>query len=272
MTTVAEAAKMEEGGEDDLERIILLIPGKSKMIRVIHSCFVADGKIWGIHGTHVTSPIVDVPGRKACEKMLSMESYPSTEGFLNCKVVEEFSALAGEKRGSKMVLPSLFAVPPDLFVAVFNEPEMRADAAAVGVIKAFNDSVSDDVEVPEALLAFLWAVSQGGLGSIPLTYPVHKPAEASELAWKTIQRLMTGVKEGKPAGSENGPREMGVEGHRDPRQSPTPQGEEEGNEGAEDNMEVPRRRCPTSRGRTRTSSRTPGRKARGAWKALQTWS
>jgi hypothetical protein len=32
MTTVAEAAKMEEGDEDDLERIILLIPGKSKMI------------------------------------------------------------------------------------------------------------------------------------------------------------------------------------------------------------------------------------------------
>jgi hypothetical protein len=70
---------------------------------------------------------------------------------------------------------------------------------------------------------------------------VHKPAEASELAWKTIQRLMTGAKEGKPAGPENhGPREMGVEGHRDPRQSPTPQGEE-GNEGAEDNMEVPQR-------------------------------
>jgi hypothetical protein len=128
--------------------------------------------------------------------MLSMESYPSTEGFLNCKMVKEFSALAGEKRGSKMVL--LFAVPPDLFVAVFNEPEMKANVAAVGVIKAFNDSVSDDVGVPEALLTFLlWAVSQGGLGSIPLTYPVHKPAEASELAWKTTQRLMTGVKEGE---------------------------------------------------------------------------
>jgi hypothetical protein len=84
---------------------------------------------------------------------------------------------------------------------VFNDPEMRADVAAVGVIKAFNDSVSDDVEVSEALLAFLWAVSQGGLGSIPLTYPVHKPAEASELAWKTIQRLTTGVKEGKPGRS-----------------------------------------------------------------------
>jgi hypothetical protein len=66
MTTVAKAAKMEERDEDDLERIIHLIPGMSKMIRVIHSCFVADGKIWGIHGTHVTSPIVDVPGQKAC--------------------------------------------------------------------------------------------------------------------------------------------------------------------------------------------------------------
>jgi hypothetical protein len=92
--------------------------------------------------------------------MLSMESYPLTERFLNCKMVEEFSALAGEKRGPKMILPSLFAVPPDLFVAVFNEPEMKADIAAVGVIKAFNDSVSDDVEVPEALLAFLWAVTR----------------------------------------------------------------------------------------------------------------
>jgi hypothetical protein len=164
------------------------------MIRVIHSCFVADGKIWGIHGTHVTSPIVDVLGRKACKKMLSMDSYPLTEGFLNCnKTVEEFrSALAGEKRDTKMVLPSLFAVPPDLLVAVFDEPEMKADVvAAVGVIKAFHDSVSDEVEVPEALLLFLWAVSQGGLGSIPLTYPVHKPAEAGDLAWKTIQRLMT---------------------------------------------------------------------------------
>jgi hypothetical protein len=107
---------------------------------------------------------------------------------------------------------------------VFNEPEMKADVAAVGVLKAFNDIVSDEVGVPEALLAFLWAVSQGGLGSIPLTYPVHKPAEASELAGKTIQRLMTGVKEGKLAGP-NGPGEMGVEGHRIPRQPPTPEGE-----------------------------------------------
>jgi hypothetical protein len=57
-----------------------LILGKSKMIQVIHSCFVADRKIWGIHGTHVMSPIVDVPGQKACEKMLSMDSYPSMEG------------------------------------------------------------------------------------------------------------------------------------------------------------------------------------------------
>jgi hypothetical protein len=31
MMMVAEAAKMEEGDEDDLERIILLIPGKPKM-------------------------------------------------------------------------------------------------------------------------------------------------------------------------------------------------------------------------------------------------
>jgi hypothetical protein len=71
-------------------------------------------------------------------------------------MVEEFSALAGEKHGSKMVLASLFALLPDLFVAVFNEPEMRADVAAVGgVIKAFNNSVSDEVGVPEALLVFL---------------------------------------------------------------------------------------------------------------------
>jgi hypothetical protein len=158
MTTLAKATKTEE----DLERIILLIPGKSKMIQVIHSCFAVDGKIWGIHGTHVMSPIVDVLGRKACEKMLSMNSYPSTEGFLNCKTMEEFSARAGEKRDTKMVLPSLFAVPPDLLVAVFDKPEMKADVAAVGVIKAFHDSVSDEeLEVPEALLAFLWAVSQG---------------------------------------------------------------------------------------------------------------
>jgi hypothetical protein len=79
------------------------------------------------------------------------------------------------------------------------------------------------VDVPEALLVFLWwAVSQGGLGLISLvTYPVHKPTEA-----KTIQRLMT-VKEGNSAAGSNGPREMGVEGHRDPCQSPTPQVEED---------------------------------------------
>jgi hypothetical protein len=88
MTTVAKEAKMEE----DLERIILLILGKSKMIQVIHSCFVADRKIWGIHGTHVMSPIVDVPGQKACEKMLSMDSYPSMEG---CPSFEETAAEMG---------------------------------------------------------------------------------------------------------------------------------------------------------------------------------
>jgi hypothetical protein len=132
-------------------------------------------------------------------------------------MVEEFSALAGEKRGTMMVLPSLFVVPPDLLVAVFNEPEMKADVMAVGVIKAFHDSVSDEVEVPEALLAFLWAVSQGGLGSIPLTYPVHKPAEAGELAWRTIQRLMT-VNKGKLEETKD-PREVGmdIETHASPQ-------------------------------------------------------
>jgi hypothetical protein len=54
--------------------------------------------------------------------MLNMDLYPSMEGFLNCKTIEEFSALVGEKRGTKMVLRSLFAVPPDLLVAVFVEP------------------------------------------------------------------------------------------------------------------------------------------------------
>jgi hypothetical protein len=38
-----------------------------------------------------------------------------------------------------MVLPSLFPVPPNILMAVFNEPEMRADVAFVGVIKAFHD-------------------------------------------------------------------------------------------------------------------------------------
>jgi hypothetical protein len=164
-----------------------------------------------------------------------MDSYPSTEGFLNRKTVEEFSALAGEERDTKMVLPSLFAVPPDLLVAVFDEPEMKADVAAVGVIKAF---FHDKVEVPEALLLFLWAVSQGGLGSIPLTYPVHKPVEAGDLAWKTMQRLMTTETEGKSAESK-GPGEVGVEPHRDPRQPPTPPGTEEKEE--EDSVEVPQR-------------------------------
>jgi hypothetical protein len=159
MTTVAEAKKMEE----DLERIILLLPGKSKTIRVIHSCcFAGERKIWGIYGTQdITSPMVGTPGQKAREKMISMESYPLMEGFLNVKMVEEISALAGEKPGVKMVLPFLFAVPPDLLVVVFDEPEMRVDVAAIGVIRAFHDSASDKVDVPDVLLAFLWAVSSG---------------------------------------------------------------------------------------------------------------
>jgi hypothetical protein len=77
-----------------------------------------------------------------------------------------------------------------------------------------------------------------------IIYTIHKAVDfvsTVNIAWKTIQRLMTGVKEGKPAGPKNGPREMGVEGHRDPRQSPTPQGEEGNEEGAEDNVEVPHR-------------------------------
>jgi hypothetical protein len=60
-----------------------------------------------------------------------------------------------------MVLPFLFAVPPDLLVVVFDEPEMRVDVAAIGVIRAFHDSASDKVDVPDVLLAFLWAVSSG---------------------------------------------------------------------------------------------------------------
>jgi hypothetical protein len=45
---------------------------------------------------------------KDLEKILSMELYPSTEEFLNCKTAKEFSALTGEKRSNKMALPSLF--------------------------------------------------------------------------------------------------------------------------------------------------------------------
>jgi hypothetical protein len=64
-----------------------------------------------------------------------------------------------------MVLTSLFAVSPDVLVAVFNELEMRAVVATVRLMKAsFKDSVSDKVHVPDAPLAFVWVVSQGGQG------------------------------------------------------------------------------------------------------------
>jgi hypothetical protein len=64
--------------------------------------------------------------------------------------VEDFSSLAGEKFSrSKMITPSLFAVPTDLPVSVFNGPEMRADTVArLGVLHAFNDIVSDKANVP----------------------------------------------------------------------------------------------------------------------------
>jgi hypothetical protein len=113
--------------------------------------------------------------RLVLEKMLlSMQLYPSTEGsFLNCKTVKEFCALARDKCNNKTVLPSLFMVPPTTpysWRCSTSEPEMRADLVAIGVIKAFNDSASDKVDVPEAILSFLWApVSQGGQqGLIPL--------------------------------------------------------------------------------------------------------
>jgi hypothetical protein len=115
-----------------------------------------------------------------------MELYPSTEGsFLNCKTVNLFCALAGDKCccNNKTVLPSLFMVPltnPYSWQCSTSKPEMRADLVAIGVIKAFHDSASDKVDVPEALLSFFWA-----------------PASKKELAWKTIQlRLMT-TKAGK---------------------------------------------------------------------------
>jgi hypothetical protein len=81
--------KVTKTDEGNLECILLLLPGKSNTIRVIHSCFAADKKFWGIHGTHIASPIVEIPGRKACKKLFSMESYLSREGFLTCKTVEE---------------------------------------------------------------------------------------------------------------------------------------------------------------------------------------
>jgi hypothetical protein len=54
--------------EDALvECIILLLPSKTKAIRAFQSCFACGRQeIRGIHGTQVTSPIVQIPGRKAC--------------------------------------------------------------------------------------------------------------------------------------------------------------------------------------------------------------
>jgi hypothetical protein len=63
MAKVTKAMK----SEDDMDRIIRLLPGKVKAIGVVHSCFAADKKIWGIHGTQVTPPNVQFPGQKVGE-------------------------------------------------------------------------------------------------------------------------------------------------------------------------------------------------------------
>jgi hypothetical protein len=57
MTMVSEAMKTE----DDLERILLLLPGKTKAIQVFQSCFPADKKIWGTRAPQVIylSTIID---------------------------------------------------------------------------------------------------------------------------------------------------------------------------------------------------------------------
>jgi hypothetical protein len=72
MTKVTKAMEME----DDMNCILLLLPSKTKKI--------------GLIGTQATSPIVEVPGQKACEKLLSMEMYPSTEDFLNYMTGQDF--------------------------------------------------------------------------------------------------------------------------------------------------------------------------------------
>jgi hypothetical protein len=89
-------------------------------------------KIWGFHGTQVTSPIVEILEQNVCEKMLSMESYPSTEELLSCKTVEDLCDWQLKTAATRWLsLPSLQY--PSLFLAVINKQEMRAEVAVTGV-------------------------------------------------------------------------------------------------------------------------------------------
>jgi hypothetical protein len=91
-------------------------------------------------------------------------------------------------------------------MTVSNEPEIRADIAAAGVIQVFNDSVSEEVHVSDALLAFLGQYPREAENQPP-SLPVSKPKEASKLAWKTLQRLMTKERCGgsdSPGGGDTG--------------------------------------------------------------------
>jgi hypothetical protein len=101
---------------------------------------------------HYGSPGMESLGE---DSQLGVVRVDRRQDFLNCKAAQDFSALAGDIHSNIMVLPSIFAAPSNLPVTVFNELDMRSDITAVGVINVCNDSFSDRVHVPGALVAGL---------------------------------------------------------------------------------------------------------------------
>jgi hypothetical protein len=66
-----------------------------------------------------------------------------------------------------MVLPSLFAVTHNLFLAVFNEPEMKADVVAFGVTK-----LSVTVSLTKSMSRIPPSLPLGGIPGKPRIFPL----------------------------------------------------------------------------------------------------
>ncbi|KAL3914851.1 MAG: hypothetical protein SGILL_005922, partial [Bacillariaceae sp.] len=59
--------EVEEAEEES--NMVIILPGKGKTIRSMHSCYVANNKLWGIQGIQATAAIQEAPKSKLCESI-----------------------------------------------------------------------------------------------------------------------------------------------------------------------------------------------------------
>ncbi|KAL3900986.1 MAG: hypothetical protein SGARI_006138 [Bacillariaceae sp.] len=171
---VASADTLKDGGsmlmniesEEHKPSVCLLVPGRARSVKSIHSCFGFEGGAWGLHGNRASAALVEVPLNKMKEGIyLGKQEHPSLEAMSECTDPNSFKELKGTATDGGGDLRSnrnnqATMVPVAMYSKYLRDEEVKADVLAIRIMSEAKEK-GEDLKQFEDLLTYLWCVASG---------------------------------------------------------------------------------------------------------------